>query len=259
MYSAHPVIPPWMLFHVPHDSTLIPHEVRERYFLSDMELDKELRLMTDHHTRDLFTQGLDDRQVISAGVSRLVVDVERFEVDDLEPMSSKGMGVIYIQTHNGRRLRAVPTNAERQNLLDHWYYPHHRQLESKVDESLSQWGKALLIDCHSYPSQCLPYELNQKSHRPEICIGTDPFHTPGSLIDRLSRALVAEGFETGIDTPFSGSLVPKTHYRKDGRLDSVMIEVRRDLYLDEDKGVLSPSYEAIRHKLRRVLLAVSLG
>jgi hypothetical protein len=40
-----------------------------------------------------------------------------------------------------------------------------------------------------------------------------------------------------VDTPFSGALVPARHYRRDPRVQSVMVEVNRRLYLDEATGL----------------------
>jgi N-formylglutamate amidohydrolase len=50
-----------------------------------------------------------------------------------------------------------------------------------VNEALAVQGWALVIDCHSFPSRRLPYEIGVKGPRPEICIGTDPFNTPSHL------------------------------------------------------------------------------
>lgn len=46
--------PPWVIFHVPHDSMLVPSEVRRQITLTDGELDEELIKMTDHLTLLLF-------------------------------------------------------------------------------------------------------------------------------------------------------------------------------------------------------------
>ena len=89
-------------------------------------------------------------------VSRLVVDVERFEDDHFEPMSSRGMGVLYYQTHDQRPLRRPLAEEERRLLLDQFYRPHHRALETAVETALLTQGGAMLIDCHSFPSRALP-------------------------------------------------------------------------------------------------------
>ena len=79
--------------HIPHSGTHIPGWVRSTLFLSDEELDLELRKMTDWYTDQLFHCVV---QMGGAAVvcrySRLVVDVERFESDEDEIMASRGMG-----------------------------------------------------------------------------------------------------------------------------------------------------------------------
>ena len=71
-------LPPWVILHVPHDSTFIPATARNHFTLSHSELDDEILKMTDHFTKDLFADGVRDAQVIAAPISRLVVDMERF-------------------------------------------------------------------------------------------------------------------------------------------------------------------------------------
>ncbi len=247
--------PPWVVLHVPHDSTFIPPEVRDQFVLEDQQLEREVRVMTDLFTLRLFAHGLTDSQIVKSPVSRLVVDVERFDIDEQEPMAKQGMGVIYERTHKGCQLRRPLTNGEREQLLLRWYRPHHQALSAAVDRALDKYGRALVLDAHSFPSRALPYETNESAFRPEICIGTDQFHTSPGLVDSLSQALNDLGFETALNTPFSGALVPAKHFRQDSRVEAVMIEVRRDLYLDESSGQLSKSLELTAKKLQAALLA----
>ena len=51
-------LPPWIVFHVPHDSFYIPPEVRRGILLSDAELDREFLRMTDVWTQALFAAGV---------------------------------------------------------------------------------------------------------------------------------------------------------------------------------------------------------
>ena len=44
--------------------------------------------------------------------------------------------------------------------------------------------------------------------------------------------------ETAINTPFAGTLVPLKHYGKEPRVNSVMLEIRRDQYMDESSMVV---------------------
>ena len=116
---------PWVVLHIPHNSTLIPEQVRDQFILSAEQLEREVLLMSDHYTLALYASDLKARHTLIAPVSRLVVDVERFPVDAEETMSRVGMGAIYTATHDGQRLRGDLTQHEREQLLQRWYYPHH--------------------------------------------------------------------------------------------------------------------------------------
>lgn len=65
-------LPPWVLLHIPHDSMVIPAEIRSQFHLDDEMLVLELQRMTDHTTRVLFAPLIMDQNVICSSVSRLV-------------------------------------------------------------------------------------------------------------------------------------------------------------------------------------------
>jgi N-formylglutamate deformylase len=143
-------------------------------------------------------------------VSRLLVDPERFADDAQECMSAVGMGVLYNLTSNGELLRDTQfTNGEyRDQLLERFYFPHHQKLTKMVEEELRLSGTALIVDCHSFPNKPLPYELDQNPNRPQVCIGTDDFHTPPELSEKLKKGFVEYGYDVRFNTPFSGAIVP---------------------------------------------------
>lgn len=242
--------PGWVTFHVPHDSTWIPYEVRDQFVLDDQTLQDEILRMTDHYTLELFTSGVPEKQIVCAPVSRLVVDVERFENDRQEPMATLGMGVVYTRTSSLGELRRPLTESEREKLIQDWYRPHHDRLTLATEAALARYGHALLVDCHSFPSNALPYEFDQRPNRPQICIGTDPFHTPATLTAALLGPFEAAGMRTWIDAPFAGALVPATHYGQDMRVASVMIEVNRATYMDDRMHGKVEQFDAVRMLLR---------
>ena len=106
-----------------------------------------------------------------------------------------------------------------------------------VEESLSANDYCLIIDGQSFPALPLPYELNQTAFRPDFCLGTDDFHTPEELVAKVEKILESFGHSPARDQPFSGTIVPMKHYHKDGRVQSLMIEVNRGLYLKKDYSV----------------------
>jgi N-formylglutamate deformylase len=169
------------VLHIPHSSRYIPAKEREAIILDDAALDAELLRMTDAYTDELFPVTTVEAGRIILPVSRLVCDVERFPIDEDEPMAKRGMGVIYNRTSMGGVLRANADAVPRQTILDHLYWPHHVELEQQVNSVIERSGLCLIVDCHSFASVALPYELDQTSERADICVGTDPFHTPSSV------------------------------------------------------------------------------
>ena len=251
--------PDWVILHLPHDADTIPAEIRDQFVLDDAELRQELLRMTDHRTATLFGAGEGAGRVVRAPVSRLVVDAERFEEDALEPMSSVGMGVVYTRTATGKPLRHTLSAEEREQLLERWYRPHHRRLEQVTADALRIHGRALVIDAHSFPSVPLPYEGTTDADRPDICIGTDPFHTPPALRDALVERFASAGFRVAVNTPFAGALVPGRFYRQEPRVQSVMVEVNRRLYLDEMTGLPGERFSVVANTVQKACIAALDG
>ena len=252
--STQLTIPQWALLHVPHNSSHIPADVRDQFIIDDEELETELTRMTDHHTLELFGAGVPDEQIVQTHVSRLVADVERFEDDAHERMAERGMGAVYMSTSQLSPLRRTLTPAEREALLNKYYRPHHLRLTQAVDSLLEQYGQAFVLDCHSFPSKSLPYEFDTVGQeRPDICLGTDSFHTPKVVTEAFASAFAEQGFSVAIDTPFAGSLVPLKHYQTDERVSSIMIEVNRTLYIDESTGLKNNDFQNVQLKLQQAL------
>ena len=220
-----------MILHLPHASTFIPEDLRQDFLLSDQELLEEVNRITDHATDAIFQQAFPEAKAIVFPVSRLGVDPERFSEDSQEPMSQVGMGVTYTRGSLCQPLREQPTQGKRQELLERYYIPHHQKLTEVVEESLLANDHCLIIDGHSFPALPLPYELNQTAFRPDFCLGTDDFHTPEELVAKVEKILESCGYSTARDQPFGGTIVTMKHYRKDQRVQSLMIESNRWLYL----------------------------
>ena len=243
--------PPSIVLHIPHASREIPDDVRQSFVIDDAQLELELLRMTDHFTDDLFLVPTGVATPVVYPVSRLVCDPERFPDDSEEAMAARGMGVIYTKRHDLGPLRDPPSPDEREALLDRYYRPHHRAVEDAAGAALAAHGRCLVIDCHSFPGTPLPYEKDPT--RPDICIGTDEFHTPRVLRDATVAAFRSAGLEVAIDRPFAGALAPASRYQKDRRIATIMIEVNRSLYMDEETGERGPRFLDIKALLESVI------
>jgi len=244
---------PSLILHIPHSSRLIPPEERAQLAPDDRTLALELLRMTDAFTDDLFPPTPIEAARVVFPISRLVCDVERFPDDAGEPMASKGMGAVYVRTTNGRPLREHLTLAERTRLMETWYRPHHQKLTQTVDVVIADGKNCIIVDCHSFSSRPLPHEPDQDPVRPDICIGTDNWHTPARLRDELVAAASAGGFSVLVDRPFAGALVPAKHYQSEPSVQAVMIEVNRRLYMDEETGERLPRFGDVRDVISKIL------
>ncbi|MGV9339876.1 N-formylglutamate amidohydrolase [Streptomyces sp. NPDC003688] len=242
-----------VLLHVPHAARAIPDDVRAGIVLDDAALARELDHITDAHTDTLA-----ERAAELAGqrpwrfvnrLSRLVVDPERFP-DEREEMLAVGMGAVYTRTTHREPLRPEPADAG--PLVGRYFEPYAEAMTRAVAGRLAATGRAVVIDVHSYPTKPLPYELHQDGQRPAVCLGTDPFHTPPELTE-AARAAFARCGDVGLDSPFSGTYVPLSHYDVDRRVSALMVEIRRDTYMTEPGGPAGPDLEQLADALAELV------
>ena len=172
-------------------------------------------------------------------------DVERFRDDADEPMSEKGMGLAYTRCADGAPLRSISPQ-KRAAIARMYYDKHHEAFTDMVNEKLHDCGRCIIIDAHSFSAEPLPYE--DCAHRPDFCIGTDPFHTPYPLLRTCYTFLRGCGFEVAVNRPFSCTIVPLEHLHSDTSVSSVMIEVNRRLYMTAD-GSKTDSFSDIQRML----------
>lgn len=230
-----------IILHIPHSSTKIP--LLEGYLVDAITLEKELLKLTDWYTDDLFYSKEDE--MIVAEFSRIFCDPERFTDDSQEVMAQYGMGVLYEKSDTGDKIRTV-TPELKEKILTSYYRIHHNKFNTAVNNQLANYGKAIIIDCHSFPSKPLKRDLDKNPKRPDFNIGTDSFHTTKALIDLSVSFFEKAGYTLGIDWPYKGSIVPLEHYHKNKNVSSIMLEINRALYLNEPTNQKSESYSHIK-------------
>jgi N-formylglutamate deformylase len=220
-----------LVLHVPHGGLFIPEGEVGTFALENDELTSESLLMADFAT-DILARRTYETAPVKPWVfinklSRLVVDPERF-TDDSEEMNAVGMGFAYTLTSDQRELRTVSAS-ESNRLRKTYFQPYTDAFQQLVGKVLEDRGSVKIIDLHSYAVEPLLYELHKADERPGLCIGTDSFHTRD---DFLAAARLAFGSFTsvGLNQPFSGTYVPLEFYGTDARIQSLMLEIRKDTY-----------------------------
>jgi N-formylglutamate amidohydrolase len=84
------------------------------------------------------------------------------------------------------------------------------------------------------------------------CLGTDDHHTPAWLIEAAREAFASLG-SVAINRPFRGTYVPLRHYRRDDRVSSLMLELRRDAYLRSDGTAIEAAIERFARAAARLI------
>ena len=247
-----------VIVHIPHSSTNIPKQFRREFLPEKEKLHSELLCMTDWYTDELFACA--DCLAIVHQYSRLVCDPERFLDPDKEMMWQKGMGMYYTRMSDGDLLKRSPLSSS-EGLQAYGkalkiYQQHHARLRTAVQHQLKLFGRALLIDGHSFSATVLPYEPKENHHlkRPDICLGSDAVFTPNPLLATAEEYFTKEGLEVAVNTPFAGAIVPEPFYSlQDKRVQSLMIEVNRSLYMDERTRKKKETFDEMKDVVQRFL------
>lgn len=206
---------PSLVIHAPHASTSLPDRYRAQFKIARSSLDDEIYHSADLHTDRLAKEAWPSANTINASVSRVLIDVERYEDDEQEQMARVGRGVIYTHDRFGQPLRRSLSDADRKHLLDHFYHPHWQKLREASKG-------AVLIDLHTYPKDRWPIELDDGADRLEIDLGTSTGITPPNWTIALRRHFEDLGFSVAENTPYAGVIDA-------GAVSAVMIEIRRDV------------------------------
>jgi N-formylglutamate amidohydrolase len=247
-----------VLIHVPHSSIAIHANFRSDFLLNDLALDNEATTMADIATDQLAIATCDASSnkpsLFINKLSRLVFDPERFN-DDSEEMNAVGMGVLYSKTSSGLPLRNL-TPERSKELIDLLYNPYSEALQALVERILNRHGKVIIIDLHSYSKEALEYELHKDLPRPEVCLGVDSLHTSPGLLS-LAKTTFGEQYEVSINAPFIGTYVPLKFYSKDQSIQSIMLELRKDVYSYADTD--APKFNRVVNLLARLVDEIHKG
>lgn len=242
-----------ILIHIPHSSYYIPKEYKKLFLIGEEELKKEQLLMTDSYTDELFNT---NNKKIIFPISRLICDVERFRNEQDEEMTQQGMWVCYTKRHNQEDLKRI-TKSHEEEILEKFYDKHHKLFEEEVENILNKNKKCLIIDAHSFYSKPLPYELYKDESRPEICLGTDDFHTDSNIINYFKKAFEEKGYKVDVNSPFKGTIVPLKYYKKNNNVQSIMIEIKRSIYMNEQTGRKTKRFTTLKKDLKEIIYSFS--
>lgn len=163
-----------------------------------------------------------------------------------------GLGTIARVVGDAREIydRRLPVE-EALGRIELYYKPYHRALRRIIVNAQRKYGAAVLIDCHSMPSNA-----NGRDERPraDIVLG-DRYGTScaASVTDVIEESLCQSGYSVLRNKPYAGGFITEHYGDPAAGLHAVQIEVNRALYMDEREYRKTPRFEAVRTDLGRMI------
>ncbi len=245
-----------IIFSSPHSGRFYP-----KYFINDINVSLfQLRCLEDMYV-DKIVYPISKKlniSFITANFSRAFLDVNRNE-NEIDPSMfedklvneniitkkvSAGFGLIPKRTLKGKKIyRTKIKNNELVNRLNEVYYPWHKDLKKLINHVYKKFNFCLLVDFHSMPSNI---EYGSLSNRSEICISNlDEKSCSSEITLNLADEFKSLGYNVTINYPFKGGYIVDSYSDKKG-LMTLQLEIRRDIYMDENKLVLKNDFKKIK-------------
>lgn len=244
----------------PHSGSIYPPAFRTRSLLTLAQLRRNEDMFVDRLIGLAVDAGA---PLLSAHFPRCYVDVNRAPDDLPQAWSDRPItvsvraqaGIGVVPTHIGERTpiyRRVPSKADAQARIATLYHPYHAALQELIDQCRERFGRALLIDCHSMPGFA-----PMGSRRPDIVLG-DRFGKachPETLF-RVRQILQDADFSVAVNYPYAGGYVTRHYGQPDIGVETIQIEVNRDLYLNPVTLAPKRGYDAVAARMGRVIHAI---
>ena len=246
-----------MIFSSPHSGSIYP-----KRFLDASRLDPlTLRRSEDAFVDELFLPCVAlGAPLLRARFPRAYLDVNR-EPYELDPKVfdgpvpefansrslkvAVGLGTIPRVVGDAQPIYRKPISvAEGLGRVEALYRPYHERLESLIARAKTQFGCAVLLDCHSMPSNAVDVGGW------DIVLG-DRHGASASpaVIEIIQTCLQAAGYRVRRNKPFAGGYITEHFGAPNKSVHAVQIEIARPLYLDERSIVRSDGWTVLRDDL----------
>lgn len=254
----------------PHSGTIYP-----KFFLKN--LDSKLNYCKS--IEDMFVDKLIDNKKFKnkmafhkAHLSRSVIDLNRksselditkikgnlnFNVVNSRYVKS-GIGLIPSNTPLGELKHKKKITADEVSaLIDKYYKPWHQELEKLIKMKLNKFGKVFILDCHSMPS--IDISSKFKFDLPDIVLGNCKGNSCSNKNINFVKHLFSERkFSVGINSPYSGGFITQNYHNISRNIETLQIEIRRDLYMDELSFKKNYNFKKIKDNLFEIISSFNL-
>jgi N-formylglutamate deformylase len=242
--EASPASP--LVFDSPHSWPHWPPEV------ATIAPPEALRTSCDAWVDEIWAAAADGRApLLAARFHRSYIDANRAR-DDIDPAllaepwpeplspssrSRRGFGLL-------RRLALpdVPVYEEPlalhdvQQRIERCYEPYHARLAALIDAAHARHGAVLHLNCHSMKSVGNAMNDDCGLPRPDVVLSDLEGRSAGApLLRWMASTLRQHGYSVQLNDPYRGEEILRRHGRPQQGRYSVQIELKRTLYMDEQR------------------------
>lgn len=225
----------------------------------------DVRCDADLHVDRLYRVGEPDGPEVYAAsrLSRFVCDLNR-DPDDVSrgavpehphPRNLDGRGFIWAMTTTGAPALARPLTLSEWQERTAFHAAYHDAIARAIARARDRFGFAILVDGHSMPSRGRSGHKDPGRARADVVPGDrDGTSCAPALSAAVTRHFETQGFSVRANDPYKGGFITAHHGRPADRIHAIQIELRRDLYMDEDRfTTVDPGFSHLQETLRALL------
>ncbi|MXN92806.1 N-formylglutamate deformylase [Flavobacterium sp. Sd200] len=219
-----------IILSVPHAGTYFPEEIATRLHSDKVQNPDD----TDWYIDKLYdfapSLGI---TVIKANYSRWVIDLNRDP--ESKPLYTDGRvitGLVPLTNFNGEPLyqSGEPDEHEIAERVHKYYIEYHEQIEKLLEQTKTEFGKALLFDAHSI-RKVVPGI--QEEAFPDLILGdNDGKSASEEIINTAWEALQNDRFKAEHNHPFKGGQITRSFGKPESNIHALQLEMAKTNYMD---------------------------
>ena len=266
---AHQTVP--LVFSSPHSGRDYPAELTAASKLDTMQL----RRSEDAFVDEIFAAAPDfGAPLLRALFPRAYVDVNR-EAYELDPTMFDEPLPDYVRTNSPRITAGLGTIPriiadgagiykgklkfkQAQQRIETCHRTYHQTLKQLIKQTRSEFGGAVLIDCHSMPSAGAPGVRSHVLKNLDMVLGDcHGVSCATVLTDVAENTLVALGYRVQRNQPYAGGFITRHYGRPHKGQHALQIEINRALYMDECAIQRGPGLIGLIRDINRLIQALA--
>ncbi|MBI1328070.1 MAG: hypothetical protein GC136_10570 [Alphaproteobacteria bacterium] len=239
----------------------VPHAGRDYPADYNYACDLDALVRTEDRFMDLMLAGAEKQGIplITAKVSRSYIDLNRPETDidprllrddGDDPYNKPGNmwhGLIrrFVSFAGDKIYDRLLAAEEIEARIENVYRPYHAELKNLVDETCDRHGYCVHLNWHSMPSQL------GRVAAPDIIFGSmGGKSAPQWLLDVMADWWNMHDYDVRQNYVFRGQEITRRYGQPESNRFSVLIEINRALYLDENTYELKPEAAILQQKIK---------